>query len=223
MGGADKRVTRGDEAERQLRGKQCDGRAQPDPAWPVFAQQRSTTVADSRQLAPAPSQSPAERSRGGWSAHPCGAQGKGGCREPRMPPSWPMQQETVQVFRRERGALRAAIKKTDSKLEAKVTAGAGCASEFCVTRSDRPWGFRSAKTKVMIVIQGLPGKPVADSCHELHSNQGPYDQWRARVLVAIDKAFEGHQQRNRRSFRQGTVPSDNPSWGHSRESSKKAT
>ena len=71
------------------------------------------------------------------------------------------------------GALRAAIKETASELEAKVTVVAGCASEFCVTRSHRPWGSRSVKTKVMIVIQGLQGKPIAASCHGLLQRPRP--------------------------------------------------
>ena len=51
-----------------------------------------------------------------------------------------------------------------------------------------------AKTKVMIVLQGLQGKPVADICNEHHISQSQYDQWRDQFLAHADKAFEVHQQ-----------------------------
>jgi hypothetical protein len=50
-----------------------------------------------------------------------------------------------------------------------------------------------AKTKARIVLQGLQGKPVAESCHEHQSRQSLYDQGRDPFLAHVDKAFEVHQ------------------------------
>ena len=36
----------------------------------------------------------------------------------------------------------------------------------------------NAKTKALMVIEGLTGKPVAESCHEPQSSPLPYDQRR---------------------------------------------
>ena len=55
----------------------------------------------------------------------------------------------------------------------------------------RKW---DAKTKVMIVLQGLQGKPVAEICNEHHISQSQYYQWRDQFLAYADKAFEVHQQ-----------------------------
>jgi hypothetical protein len=50
-----------------------------------------------------------------------------------------------------------------------------------------------AKTKVMLVLQGLQGKPVAAICHAHQRSQSPYEQWRDQVLAHAEKAFEVHQ------------------------------
>jgi transposase-like protein len=55
----------------------------------------------------------------------------------------------------------------------------------------RKW---DAKTKVMIVLQGLQGKPVAEICNEHQISQSQYYQWRDQFLAHADKAFEVHQQ-----------------------------
>lgn len=55
----------------------------------------------------------------------------------------------------------------------------------------RKW---DAKTKVMIVLQGLQGKPVAEIFTEHHISQSQYYQWRDQFLASADKAFEVHQQ-----------------------------
>ena len=52
---------------------------------------------------------------------------------------------------------------------------------------------RDAKTKAMIVIEGLKGKPVAELCNEHQISQAQYDQWRDQFLAHADKAFEVHQ------------------------------
>ena len=54
----------------------------------------------------------------------------------------------------------------------------------------RQW---DAKTKAMIVIEGLKGKPVAEICHEPQINHSLYDQWRDQFLANAAKAFEVHQ------------------------------
>jgi transposase-like protein len=58
----------------------------------------------------------------------------------------------------------------------------------------RKW---DAKTKAMIVLEGLKGKPVAELCHEHQISQAQYDQWRAPFLVHAAKAFEVHEQSQR--------------------------
>ena len=55
----------------------------------------------------------------------------------------------------------------------------------------RKW---DAKTKVMIVLQGLQGKPVAELCTEHQISQSLYYQWRDQFLANATKAFEGQQQ-----------------------------
>jgi transposase-like protein len=54
----------------------------------------------------------------------------------------------------------------------------------------RKW---DAKTKAMIVLEGLKGKPVADVCTEHQISQSPYYQWRDQFLAHAAQAFEVHQ------------------------------
>jgi transposase-like protein len=58
----------------------------------------------------------------------------------------------------------------------------------------RKW---DAKTKAMIVIEGLKGKPVAALCTEHQISQAQYYQWRDLFLVHAPKAFEVHEQSQR--------------------------
>ena len=51
-----------------------------------------------------------------------------------------------------------------------------------------------AKTTVMIVLQGLQGKPVAAICTEHQISQSLYDQWRDQFLANATKAFEDPQR-----------------------------
>lgn len=55
----------------------------------------------------------------------------------------------------------------------------------------RKW---DAKTKVMIVLQGLQGKPVAEICTEHQMSQSLYDQWRDQFMAHATKAFEDPQR-----------------------------
>jgi transposase-like protein len=58
----------------------------------------------------------------------------------------------------------------------------------------RKW---DAKTKAMIVIEGLKGKPVAELCTEHQISQAQYYQWRDQFLAHAPKAFEVHEQSQR--------------------------
>jgi transposase-like protein len=50
-----------------------------------------------------------------------------------------------------------------------------------------------AKTKAMIVLEGLKGKPVAEICTEHQISQSLYDQWRDQFLAHAAQAFEVDQ------------------------------
>jgi transposase-like protein len=54
----------------------------------------------------------------------------------------------------------------------------------------RKW---DAKTKAMIVLEGLKGKPVAEVCTEHQISQSQYYQWRDQFLAHAASAFEVHQ------------------------------
>jgi transposase len=54
----------------------------------------------------------------------------------------------------------------------------------------RKW---DAKTKAMIVLEGLKGKPVAAICTEHQISQSQYYQWRDQFLAHAAQAFEVHQ------------------------------
>ena len=58
----------------------------------------------------------------------------------------------------------------------------------------RKW---DAKTKTLIVIEGLKGKPVAELCAEHQISQAQYYQWRDQFLTHAPKAFEVHEQSQR--------------------------
>jgi transposase-like protein len=58
----------------------------------------------------------------------------------------------------------------------------------------RKW---EAKTKAMIVLEGLKGKPVAELCNEHQLSQAQYYQWRDQFLAHAAKAFEAHEQSQR--------------------------
>ena len=58
----------------------------------------------------------------------------------------------------------------------------------------RKW---DAKTKALIVVEGLKGKPVAELCAEHQISQAQYYQWRDQFLANAPKAFEVHEQSQR--------------------------
>ena len=58
----------------------------------------------------------------------------------------------------------------------------------------RKW---DSKTKAMIVLQGLKGKPVSELCIEHQISQAQYYQWRDHFLANAPKTFDTHQQTQR--------------------------
>jgi transposase-like protein len=58
----------------------------------------------------------------------------------------------------------------------------------------RQW---DAKTKAIIVLEGLKGKPVAELCNEHQISQAQYYQWRDQFLAHAPNAFEVHVQSQR--------------------------
>ena len=55
----------------------------------------------------------------------------------------------------------------------------------------RTW---DAKTKALIILEGLKGKPGAEICTEHQITQSLYSQWRDQFLANAANAFETHQQ-----------------------------
>jgi transposase-like protein len=51
-----------------------------------------------------------------------------------------------------------------------------------------------AKTKTMIVLEGLQGKSVAEICAEHQLSQSFYYQWRDQFLANATKAFDDPQR-----------------------------
>ena len=58
----------------------------------------------------------------------------------------------------------------------------------------RKW---DAKTKALMVLEGLKGKPVAEICTEHQISQSQYYQWRDQFLAHAAQAFEVHQHTRR--------------------------
>jgi transposase-like protein len=50
-----------------------------------------------------------------------------------------------------------------------------------------------AKTKAIIVLESLKGKPVAEICTEHQISHSQYYQWRDQFLAHAANAFEVHQ------------------------------
>jgi transposase-like protein len=55
----------------------------------------------------------------------------------------------------------------------------------------RKW---DAKTKALIVLEGLKGKPGAELCTEHQISQSQHSQWRDPLLAHAAQAFEVHQR-----------------------------
>jgi hypothetical protein len=50
-----------------------------------------------------------------------------------------------------------------------------------------------AQTNARMVLEGIQGKPGAESCHEHQMSHSPYDQWRDQLLAHAAHAFEAPQ------------------------------
>jgi transposase-like protein len=58
----------------------------------------------------------------------------------------------------------------------------------------RQW---NPKTKAMIVLEGLKGKPVAELCNEHQISQAQYDQGPDQFLAHAAQALEVHERSQR--------------------------
>jgi transposase-like protein len=58
----------------------------------------------------------------------------------------------------------------------------------------RKW---DAKTKALIVLEGLKGNPIAEMCTEHQISQALYYQWRDQFLANAAHAVELHQHTRR--------------------------
>jgi transposase-like protein len=53
------------------------------------------------------------------------------------------------------------------------------------------------KTKAMIVIEGLRGKPIAELCIEHQISQAQYYQWRDQFLANVPRVFADDDRREK--------------------------
>lgn len=51
------------------------------------------------------------------------------------------------------------------------------------------------KTKAMIVVQGLKGKPVAEICLEHQISQTQYYQWRNHLLANVHQVYADNEKK----------------------------
>jgi transposase-like protein len=60
------------------------------------------------------------------------------------------------------------------------------------------------KTKAMIVVQGLKGKPVAEICLEHQISQTQYYQWRDQFLANAHQVFVDNEKKGELLTRENT-------------------
>jgi len=70
-------------------------------------------------------------------------------------------------------------------------------ARFEVTMKRRKF---DSKTKWLIVLEGLKGKPVAEICNNHQICQSQYYTWRDQVLSNSSKAFEANKQCKREQY-----------------------
>ena len=58
-----------------------------------------------------------------------------------------------------------------------------------------PKGKWDSKSKAIIVLEGLKGKPVVDICREYQISQTHYYRWRDKFLANMHQAFETQTNR----------------------------
>lgn len=83
-------------------------------------------------------------------------------------------------------------------------------------RERRQW---DAKSKALIVLQGLKGTPVAQRCTAHQISQAHYSAWRDQLLRNASAAFE-HQQQSHREAR--LVAGERPAQAHARGADARA-
>jgi transposase-like protein len=63
----------------------------------------------------------------------------------------------------------------------------------------RKW---DSKTKAMIIIQGLRGKPVGEICLEHQISQTQYYQWRDQFLANAHEVFTGNEKKGKKLIKE---------------------
>jgi transposase-like protein len=58
-----------------------------------------------------------------------------------------------------------------------------------------PKGKWDSKTKAMLVLEGIKGKPVVDICREYQISQAHYYRWRDKFMAHMHQAFEDRTSR----------------------------
>ena len=88
---------------------------------------------------------------------------------------------------------------------------------------------REAKTKALVVIEGLKGKPVKDICLEYQISQAQYYQWRDKRFASLPQLFNSTSRKEAAREREIarleeiigelTVELKEASWSHKIETS----
>ncbi len=66
----------------------------------------------------------------------------------------------------------------------------------------RKWDPR---TKAIIVVEGLKGKPIADICIEHQISQAQYYQWRDQVMANVHQVFTRDDRREKALARENSL------------------
>ena len=64
---------------------------------------------------------------------------------------------------------------------------------------NRKW---DAKTKALIVMEGIKGKPVGEICAEHQLSQSQYYRWRDEFLANIHQVFDGTDKKEERLIKE---------------------
>jgi transposase-like protein len=67
------------------------------------------------------------------------------------------------------------------------------------TMKNRKW---SAKTKALIVMEGIKGKPVTEICEEHQLSQSQYYRWRDEFLAKMHQIFDNNDKKDERLTRE---------------------
>jgi transposase len=77
---------------------------------------------------------------------------------------------------------------------------------------------RDAKTKALIVLEGLKGKPVAEIYTEHQISQSLYYQWRDQFLANAAQAFDDSQRTRKEARRSRKIRGSSSLSANSRSS-----